>query len=109
LELVAPVYNARRRTDLRHVFTMTLQFSETPPFRRDSSVKPGNETSQIRIHVRMSLDKVPARDGGELTDYARQMITSLRAYLMARKTPELEQDEDSPRANKILLPIWSAP
>ncbi len=86
LELVAPVYNARRRTDLRHVFTMTLQFSETPPFRRDSSVKPGNETSQIRIHVRMSLDKVPARDGGELTDYARQMITSLRAYLMARKT-----------------------
>ncbi len=109
LELVAPVYNARRRTDLRHVFTMTLQFSETPPFRRDSSVKPGNETSQIRIHVRMSLDKVPAGDGGELTDYARQMITSLRAYLMARKTPELEQDEDSPRANKILLPIWSAP
>ena len=108
-ELLAPVYNARRKTDLQHVFIMALRFSEEHSAKPTPASSPASKVSQIRIAVVVSLEKAPARGSSGLTDYARQVIAGLRAYLMARTVPTLREDGECQRGEKILLPTWRAP
>jgi hypothetical protein len=56
--------------------------------------------------VLIGLEEAPGRPDGELTDHARQVITSLRAYLMAKKAGEPAKHEADPPWKKILLPMW---
>jgi hypothetical protein len=106
-ELIAPVYNARRKTDFRHVFVMTLRFLKSPLAKENSSRNSKSNSSQVRILVHVALEGTSTRIAGQVTDYARRMITSLRAYLMAKKTEAPGNDGEGQEDQKILLPKWT--
>lgn len=104
MELDAPNQFARRRTDERAVFVVAIDFSEVPGEKEHdaSSTRRGTEVPPIRLHVRIHSTST-ARDDGPLLDHARQLISSMRSYLMVRKSSSLEQDN---KGKKILLPAW---
>ena len=105
--MTATVYRRHRSIGRRHIFIMTLRFTEEPPTETESHEKPANSVSQIGVHVAVTLER-PARASGALTDRARQLITSLQAYLMANKAKSQGQDDEGQQSKKILLPQWMA-
>ena len=101
LGVKAAVYNSRRKAEVRHVFLLTLAFSEEP-----SSDPRNNAPSQIRIRASASLNRRSARNSAHLTDGARQVTQGVRAYLMAKNVANPDEDDDSD--SKIMLPTLNA-
>ena len=106
-ELIDSVYSARRQTDLPHVFTMTLRFSEAPPANGESSKRSRGKVSHIRILANVGLERTPTQTDGELAEHARRTIKSLRAYLMAQIADGEREAKESQQGRKILLPNWT--
>ncbi|MHB8865858.1 MAG: bifunctional diguanylate cyclase/phosphohydrolase [Pirellulaceae bacterium] len=106
LELTVPESTARRKTDLRRVFVMTIRFTKAPLSPESPSGSSSMEPTHIQLHVRVSAEILPAQVNRELLDYARQIVSSLRAYLMAKTVAPLGPDDEHDQSTSLLLPIW---
>jgi diguanylate cyclase (GGDEF)-like protein/PAS domain S-box-containing protein len=106
LVLTAPDYVARRKTDLGRVFLMTMRFTEATASPARPAGMPAGEPLLIQLHVGVASEKLPRQTNGEMLEQARQIVTSLRAYLMAKKVASLGRDTDGDQGRSILLPVW---
>ncbi len=109
LELVlSSLLQTKRRTmDLYCTFVVTIRFSDgrsavacTP------DVIPA-ELEEIRLHVRVAADKLPAQARREILTRARDIMASFRAYLMACNVSPLALDAHSQQSRSLLLPAWT--
>jgi diguanylate cyclase (GGDEF)-like protein/putative nucleotidyltransferase with HDIG domain len=89
----------RRQADRKAPLSIELRFSE------ESAKKEGDVTtgsSKTRIHARVLLQRTRDRRREDTVERARQLLASLRSYLMATEVigPENEEDEKETEAEK---------
>jgi hypothetical protein len=104
LEIESPMYSARRKCDVGVLFVMNMRFSEEQLRAQASSAKTSAAVSQIRLYVTISSQKTKDVCPGEMVQRARQIMTSLRAYLMALAEADATQEGTLRKAKRILVP-----
>lgn len=92
----------RRRSDRSVTFVVDLRLEEDAPARTDASA-----ISRTRIHVTISPRKNRDRRRADMADRAREVLCSLRSYLMATAETAPTSKGVLRRASRILAP-WMA-
>jgi diguanylate cyclase (GGDEF)-like protein len=107
LGIEGALYSARRKSDVGVLFAVNMQFMEEQLRREESSAKSSAGVLQIRLHVTISSQKTKDPSPGGMIHRARQIMTSLRAYLMASAEGDLLQERTRRKARRILMPWLS--
>jgi diguanylate cyclase (GGDEF)-like protein/PAS domain S-box-containing protein len=97
----------RCKGDLSCTFLVTIQFSAGCSAVEHPGGAATGEPEEIRLHVKVAVDKLPAHARREILARAREITASFRAYLMARTVSPLAPDVLLQQNQSLLLPAWT--
>jgi diguanylate cyclase (GGDEF)-like protein len=97
----------RRRSDRSVTFSVELEFGEEIYASPESEDSTPRARSRTKIHVTLTPCKIRDRRRGDVADRAREVLSSLRSYLIASTEETAPNKGVLYRASRVLAP-WLA-